>query len=126
MLSVSIDVQMVGIDGVDDANIGMKSQEGVVELVSLHNQSALRTFTQKQVTVEVVSDATNEAGSIHFALMQNMSNHSRGCSLAMRASHRDGEVTFRDFAQSFSRFRIGRLRCRRVSNSLRSYGTAGV
>ena len=104
MLSIAIDVQVVGIDGVDDANVRMESQEGMVKLIGLHNQSAIRAFTQKQVAIEVVGNAADEGGGVHFALMQNMSNHSRGCSLAMRASHRDGEVTFRDFAQSFSAF----------------------
>ena len=41
MLLITVDVQMVGIDGADDADVGVELQEGAVELIGLDHEDAV-------------------------------------------------------------------------------------
>ena len=41
---VAVNVQMVGINRVDDADVGSQLEEGTVELISFHNQEAVWLF----------------------------------------------------------------------------------
>ena len=100
MLLVAIDIQMVGIDGVDDADIGMKLQEGVVELIRFHHDDEIFLFAQQQVAAEVVGDTADEGCGSHPALIEDMGHHRRSGGLSMRARNGDSEMAFGDLAQS--------------------------
>ena len=80
---------MVGVDGVDNADVGAEVQEGTVELVGLHDHDAVAALTQQQVAVEVVGDAADKGGGVLATGVQDVGHHGRGGRLAMRS--RDGE-----------------------------------
>ena len=95
---------MVGIDGADDANVGVKLEEGAVELVGFHDQDAVFLLAEEQVALEVVGDAPDERGRVDAALVKDVGNHGGGSGLAVCAGHRDGEVVFRNLAQGLGAF----------------------
>ena len=64
VLTVAIDVQMVGINGVDDANGRTQVKERTVKFVGFHDHEAVLAFTQKEVASEIVGDAPDKGESV--------------------------------------------------------------
>ena len=104
MLAVAIDVKVIGIDGVDDADVGVELEERMVELVGFHHDDEIFLLAKQQVAVEVVGDAADEGGGAPTAFVEDVGHHSGGSGLTVSASHRDGEVPFRDLAQGRGAF----------------------
>ena len=96
VLLVAIDVEVVGIDRVDDADFGTEVEEGAVELVGFDDEKAFLFLTEQQVALKVVGDTSDEGSGALSTVIQDVGNHSRGGGLAVCACHGYGEVMLRD------------------------------
>ena len=104
MFAVAVDVEMVGVNGVDDADVRGQLQEGTVELVCFCHEHRFIGVTQHQIAVEVVGDAADEGGHVDTVLLEDMGDHGRGGGFAMGAGDGNGEVLLGNGSQSFGTF----------------------
>ena len=106
VLAVAIDVKVVGVDGVDNADVGIELEERAVELVGFNDKRGF-VSAKVQVAVEVLGNATDEGSHIDAALMENVCHHGGGGGFAMSTCHGNGEMVLGDGSEGFGAFHHG-------------------
>ena len=106
---VAIDIEMVGVNGVDDADLRVQVKEGAVEFVGFHDHDTVRTFAEQQIAVEIVGNASYEGGGVDASMAQDICSHCRCGGLTMGACNGNGEMVFRDVPQRFGAFQDGNV-----------------
>ena len=91
MLSVTVNVQVVGIDGIDDADVGMELQERAVVFIGFNDEHFCIAVAEQEIAVEVVGNASNEGRGGLAAFVDDMGGHCRCRGLSVSAGNGYGE-----------------------------------
>ena len=104
MLIVAIDVEVVGIDGGDDAHVWRQLEERVVELIGFHHHEVVSLLAYHHVAVDVACNATDERRQLLAGCHQYMCHEGSGGGLAMGACYREGFMLLREHAEHLGAF----------------------